>query len=69
MTTEIEWKRRWTPDLSVSSWRPLHIDGDTFLVKSIFLQGGYEVLVTDLTSIWHEDLQEQAITARSKARK
>ncbi|CAC5404295.1 NHEJ1 [Mytilus coruscus] len=64
MTTEIEWRRRWKPDLTSIPWQPLNIDGDVYLIKCKFTQNTYELLLTNLKSFWHEELSENALKKR-----
>jgi hypothetical protein len=42
MTTEIEWRRQWKPNLTSIPWQPLNIDGDIFLIKCKFTQDSYD---------------------------
>ncbi|XP_052091104.1 non-homologous end-joining factor 1-like isoform X1 [Mytilus californianus] len=64
MTTEIEWRRRWKPDLTSIPWQPLNIDGYVYLIKCNFTQNSYELLLTNLKSFWHEELSENALKKR-----
>lgn len=61
---EIEWRRKWKPNLTSIPWQPLKIDGDIYLIKCKFTQNSYELLITDLTSFWHEELSENALKKR-----
>ncbi|XP_071155475.1 non-homologous end-joining factor 1-like isoform X2 [Mytilus edulis] len=62
--TEIEWRRRWKPDLTSIPWQPLNIDGDVYLIKCKFTQNSYELLLTNLKSFWYEELSENALKKR-----
>lgn len=64
MTTEIEWRRRWKPNLTSIPWQPLNIDGDIYLIKCKFTQDSYEILLTDLTNFWYEELSENSLKKR-----
>jgi hypothetical protein len=64
MTTEIEWRRQWKPNLTSISWQPLNIDGDIYLIKCKFTQDSYEILLTDLTNGWYEELFENSLKKR-----
>ena len=67
--SETSWRRSWRPDLSVQPWRPLTSDDDsTFLIKSLFKDNYYELLMTDLTAAWYERLEGEEITARVEVR-
>ena len=66
MTTEVEWRRRWKPDLQAEPWKSFTIDESAFLLKSHFSGHSYAVLITDFTSCWVEELGEDDIKKRSK---
>merc|ERR1711976_324913 len=66
MTTETEWRRRWKADLKTSAWRLLKTDGESFHVKSVFRDDSYEIMVTDFTTVWLEQLDAEDIKKRSK---
>ncbi|XP_005103912.1 non-homologous end-joining factor 1 [Aplysia californica] len=64
---ELNWRRRWKPDLCACSWRPLDVpsdDGNKYLIKAKFDNSSYEVIVTDLTSFWYEKLSGDALKKR-----
>lgn len=46
----------------------MEIDGNTYLIKSRFTEDSYEVMLTDLTAVWLEQLAEGALKKRIKAR-
>ena len=62
--TEIEWRRKWKPSLTSIPWQPLNIDGEIYLIKCKFTQDSYELLVTDLSNFWYEELSENALKKR-----
>lgn len=66
MTTEVEWRRRWKPDLDAFPWQPIRVDGNTYLLKYMFTTDSYKVLLTDLTNFWHEELEDQSLQKRIK---
>ncbi len=66
MASELEWRRRWKPDLHGKSWKSLKIDDTSFFIKSKFSDDAYEILVSDLTSVWYEHLDGEAVKRRSK---
>lgn len=68
MTSELEWRRRWKPDLRARPWKTFNIDGTTYLIKSKFFDNSYLILITDYISVWFEQLDEDAIKKRSKVR-
>ena len=55
-------------NLETKPWQTLNTGGYSFLVKGIFTDDSYEILVTDLACIWEESLSEQNILERSKVR-
>ena len=64
MATETEWRRRWKPSLAACPWQSIDVDGENLLIKIKFLDNAYEVLITDLTSFWHEALDEKPLKKR-----
>ncbi|XP_064618075.1 non-homologous end-joining factor 1-like [Liolophura sinensis] len=66
MTTELQWRRTWKPDLRACPWQQMEIDGNTYLIKSRFTEDSYEVMLTDLTVVWLEQLAEGAVKKRIK---
>lgn len=65
-SAELEWRRQWKPDLKSSWWKTQKIGEDTFLIKSLFFDGGYEILISDLTNTWYEYLEDNDLQKRSK---
>jgi hypothetical protein len=55
-----------TVSLVNQTWRTLCVDGKTYLTKGIFTDDYYSILVTDLGSIWEENINEQQLLERSK---
>jgi len=66
MTTEIEWRRNWKPNLKTKSWKPLLINNVSYLVKYLFTDTSYEILVTNLIDSWFERAEEADIIQRTK---
>ena len=66
MTSELEWRRRWKPDLRARPWKTFTIDDSIYLLKSKFFDNSYSILITDQTSVWFEELNEDDIKKRSK---
>uniref|UniRef100_A0A0B6ZEC2 Non-homologous end-joining factor 1 n=1 Tax=Arion vulgaris TaxID=1028688 RepID=A0A0B6ZEC2_9EUPU len=71
MASELQWRRRWKPDLYSCPWRPLNQvelkDGDTsskYFIKTKFDDSSYELILTDLTNFWYEKLADDALTKR-----
>eukprot|EP00117_Sycon_ciliatum_P017788 scpid86562/ scgid16646/ Non-homologous end-joining factor 1; Protein cernunnos; XRCC4-like factor len=57
---------KWKVGLQSAPWRPLTVDGDSYLLKSVADDHGYHVAISDLVSIWFEQLDADAFHARSK---
>ncbi|KAK7092905.1 non-homologous end-joining factor 1-like [Littorina saxatilis] len=64
MATETEWRRRWKSSLAACPWHSVGVDGENLLIKMKFSDKSYEVLITDLTSFWHESLEEKDLKKR-----
>ena len=64
MTTEVEWRRTWKPDICAYPWQPIHCDGNVYMIKYHFSQENYEMMLTDLTSVWYEELARAALQKR-----
>ncbi|OWF35318.1 non-homologous end-joining factor 1-like [Mizuhopecten yessoensis] len=64
MSTEIDWRRRWKPDLSSCPWQPIEVDGIKYLIKFRFTEDSYEILITDLVHFWYEELEDMALRKR-----
>ena len=59
---------KWKVGLQSAPWRPLTVDGDSYLLKSVADDHGYHVAISDLVSIWFEQLDADVFHARSKVR-
>lgn len=66
MTTEVEWRRSWKPDLSAYPWQPIQSDGKVYMIKYRFSQESYDMMLTDLTNFWYEELADAALQKRVK---
>ncbi|BFZ22488.1 hypothetical protein BsWGS_25527 [Bradybaena similaris] len=72
MTAELQWRRRWKPDLKHSPWKPLEqVDvqdsedsSHKYFMKTKFDDSSYELLLTDLTHFWYEQLTEDSLKKR-----
>ncbi|XP_041458379.1 non-homologous end-joining factor 1-like [Lytechinus variegatus] len=62
----LEWRRRWTPDFSVAPWLPFTIEGNHLLVKSLFTQTSFTVLVYDYTTMWIEQGNREVVLNTAK---
>ncbi|KAL3836496.1 hypothetical protein ACJMK2_021924 [Sinanodonta woodiana] len=64
MSSEVEWRRQWKPDLCACHWQPLEIEGKVFLAKWRFTQNSYEILLTDFTLFWYEEMSDESLNKR-----
>ncbi|KAH9505430.1 hypothetical protein Btru_057265 [Bulinus truncatus] len=64
MTLELSWRRLWKPDLRASPWQQLTLDDNKYLIKSRFDDDSYEILVTNLTRFWYENLKGEKLKNR-----
>lgn len=60
------WKNNKQVTLETQKWKPLNIEGRSFLIKGIFCDNCYEILVSDYCTVWEESLSESDIMRRSK---
>lgn len=49
-------------------WVPVNISGSQFLVKTLFRDSSYHILLTDMNCVWEERMDSSAIQRRSQAR-
>ncbi|KAK3582742.1 hypothetical protein CHS0354_039786 [Potamilus streckersoni] len=68
MTTETDWRRKWTSNLCASPWHPLEIQGSPYLVKWLFNEILCEIILTDFDSFWYEELSNNSFKERVEAR-
>ena len=66
MTDEIEWRRNWKPSLETKSWKPLSINNSKCLMKYLFTDSSYEIVITNLTNAWFERTEEGDVIQRAK---
>lgn len=64
MTTEVEWRRRWKPGLHASPWQQINSGDTSYLIKYCFSTDSYEVLLTDFTNFWFEELSNKSLKKR-----
>ena len=60
------WRRSPQPLLETQPWKLLCIEGKTYLVKGLFTSDSYNILVTDLGTIWEESITEHYLLQKSK---
>ena len=64
----VAWRKHHRPSLETQLWRRLEVEGRELLVKGLFQEDGYEVMVCDLCSVWEENLDQREIGRRAKVR-
>ncbi|CAL1528364.1 unnamed protein product [Lymnaea stagnalis] len=65
MSTELQWRRRWKPNLHSSPWKQLNIDNaNKYLFKIKFDDNSYEFLITDMTMFWYESIGGEGLKKR-----
>ncbi|NWI21982.1 NHEJ1 factor, partial [Crypturellus soui] len=52
--------------LLTQPWAPVRLGEAAFIAKACFRDWGYVLLVSDLSSVWHESADTQAVGQRSK---
>lgn len=62
----VSWRKYHRPSLETQLWRVLRADGRDWLVKSLFKEDSYEILLSDLSTIWEEGMEARAIARRAK---
>ena len=62
----VSWRRYHRPSLESQVWVSVKIGGSEWLVKSLFQEDSYEVMITDCCTAWGERLEERAIARKSK---
>ena len=48
------------------TWRPLTIAGENYLLKALFRQSSFEIILTDCISVWHDSASESEIRRRNE---
>ena len=62
----VSWRRAQTPSLEYQKWRVLDISGKQYLVKALFEDQGYHVMMSDMSAVWEEDIGAEQILRRGK---
>lgn len=61
------WRRCNRPLLEAQPWTHLKAaDGQDLLVKGLFQEDGYHVMLCDLENVWEESVESEDISGRSK---
>ena len=47
-------------------WRVLQLEGTDYLIKGLFEDAGYHVMLSDRSSVWEEKMNSSEIIQRSK---
>lgn len=63
------WRRNQTPKLETKAWEVFKIEENDYLIKELFDDLGYHVMLSDLNNVWEENLDSNKITRRSKVRR
>nr|XP_033803024.1 non-homologous end-joining factor 1 [Geotrypetes seraphini]XP_033803026.1 non-homologous end-joining factor 1 [Geotrypetes seraphini]XP_033803027.1 non-homologous end-joining factor 1 [Geotrypetes seraphini] len=53
-------------DLLLQPWRSIAFGNSKFLAKICFSETGYALLISDLTGVWHEEVDASIVQVRSK---
>ena len=64
MTAEIQWRRRWKPDLRAKPWKRFVFNGESYHMKFHAKNDSYDWLLTDHSTLWHEELPLDEIKKR-----
>ena len=62
----VAWRRARTPSLDSQRWRVLAINGQQYLIKALFDDQGYHVMISDLSTVWEEDSGAEKILRRGR---
>ena len=62
----VAWRRASTPSLDSQKWKVLAINEEKYLIKALFDDQGYHVMISDLSTIWEEDPGAEKILMRGK---
>ena len=62
----VAWRRARTPSLDSQKWKVLAINGQKYLIKALFDDQGYHVMISDLSTIWEEDPGAEKILRRGR---
>lgn len=54
--------------LSALPWVPVNVDGSKLLAKAWFGDTEYQLLLSDLNSVWEEEMSTDSIERRAQAR-
>lgn len=64
----VAWRRARTPSLDSQKWTVLTIGGEQYLIKALFEDHGYHVMISDLSTVWEEDIGAERILRKGKVR-
>lgn len=62
----VAWRRARTPSLDSQKWKVLAINAQKYLIKALFDDQGYHVMISDLSTIWEEDPGAEKILRRGR---
>lgn len=63
--SEVEWRRKWKPDLKACPWQPITIGNQQFLFKCKYTHDSYELLITNNCHFWCEHLEGDELESRT----
>ena len=64
------WRRHSLPPcLKTQAWTSALVDGQLHLLKGVFLEDGYGVLVWDMCTMMEEKVERKELTERMKVRR
>lgn len=63
--SEVEWRRKWKPDLKACPWLPITINKQQYLFKCKYTHNSYELLFTDNCNFWFERLEGAELEKRT----
>ena len=63
----VAWRRGRTPSIEPQRWRVLAtVDGKQYIVKALFEDQGYHVMISNLSTVWEEDIGADKVARRGK---
>ena len=62
----VSWRKVTTPSLDSQMWKAFIVNGQQYLIKTLFDDQGYYVMVSDLSTVWVEDTRAEELLSRGK---
>lgn len=60
----VPWRRLSSPCLETQPWTSALVDGQLHLLKGVFREDAYEISVWDMSVMWVEKVEREALTER-----